>query len=150
MAVLRRKFKANAIRSILLEASLADFTDGGGTTGTYDATTKVPVGSTIFGVKIVGGDFSGDTTAGVDVGNTAGTSWLRVSQVGYAAAFPVTTYSLPANEASGEVFAAAAATPRISIIGNASFASIVADANAKAKARIYVEIYYLDLNAKSL
>lgn len=150
MALNRRKFKANPIKTVKLSAVLADFTDSGGTTGTLDFTgMTMPLGCAIQGVKIIGGDFSGDTTASVDVGNNVGVSWLLAVQTGFAASYPVTAYSLPGTEAASLVSTVTQTIPRITITGAAAFASIAADPNAKTRARVYVEVYYVDLNARS-
>jgi len=146
MATQRRKFKADVVRSIQIAMALANFTDGGGTVGTFDASNiQLPAGSQVLGVKIVGGNFSGDTTASVSVG-TSGTATLfsGAAKTGFEAAFPVTAYGAPAAEADAAI---AAATPiRCSVTGAADFTSIV---TANAGGKLYVEVYYLDLNSKS-
>lgn len=147
MATQRRKFKANPIRTIQIAVALADFTDGGGAAGTFDASNvQLPAGCQVLGVKSVGGNFSGDTTASVSVG-TSGTAALfnGAAKTGYAAAFPVTSYGAPAAEADAQI--AAATTIRLTVTGGADFTSIV---TANPPAKLYVEVYYLDLNAKSI
>ena len=143
----RRKFKANPVRSIVISAALAEFTDGGGTVGTFDASNvQLPAGCQVLGVKILGGNFSGDTTASISVG-TSGTATLfsGAAKTGFAAAFPVTAYGAPAAEADASI--AAATTIRISVTGASDFTLIV---TAAAGGKAYVEVYYLDLNAKSI
>lgn len=145
MATQRKKLVANPIKRLDFSCGIADMVDSGAT-GTFTSTgQKLPAGAKVQGVKIVGGDFSGDTTASVLVGKTGATDdFSGAAKTGYEAAGPVTAYGQPATLAEELLTAETAVV--ITVTGAADFTSIVTANNPKA--RLYVSVYYIDLNSK--
>src|SRR6267143_402553 len=99
MALERRKFKADPIRSIKVSLTPADFTDGGAAAGTYDfANKKLPAGAIALGVKIgAAAAWGGDTTAVVIVGTSGDDDAFCETAVSILAAAAVAGYGAPAD-----------------------------------------------------
>lgn len=145
MATQRKKLVANPIKRLDFSCGIADMVDSG-TTGTFTSTgQKLPAGCIVEGVKIVGGDFSGDTTASVLVGKTGATDdFSGAAKTGFAAAGPVTAYGTPATIAEKILTTETAVV--ITVTGASDFTLIVSTNNPAA--RLYISVYYLDLSSK--
>lgn len=145
MATQRRKFKADPIRSVKIAVNPADFTDGGAASGTYDAANQqIPAGSIVLGCKInapVG--WTGDTTAVAIAGTSGDDDAFSETAVSVLAAAAV-GYGHPATYNTDD-FLTAATTIRITVTGASDFTIFV----TAGLARLEVEVYYIDLNAKS-
>jgi len=144
MAQQRKKLKSNPIKTLRLEAAASEFTDGGAAAGTYDSRSqKIPAGAIVLGTKISAAKaFIGDTTAVAIVGSTtddeafcetAGDVFTTAG--GYGA--PATT--------GADTLITAAAVVRITITSGSDFTLLLTTGG-----QIQIEVYYLDLNAKSI
>jgi|SRR6267378_1989154 len=145
MATQRRKFKAEAIRSIKIAIHPADMTDGGGTSGTYLANNvKLPAGCVVLGTKLNAPvAWSGDVSAVAIVGTAADDDMFYETPESVFAAVS-NKYGTPATYPT-DLFQAAEVAIQITVTTGTDF-TILFNADT---ARLEVEVYYIDLNAKS-
>lgn len=107
--------------------TVAEFTDGGSTTGTLDLGITIPAGA-VFAQSLVTGltGFAGDTSATLQIGD--GTDVDRYS-TGTPSVFATASAGADAGVPSGTKFHSAVKTPKLTVTGNADFTSIVSEGN---------------------
>lgn len=105
--------------------SIADFTDGTGTSGYLDLSTQVPAGSLVLGWKFIATTgFSGDTTAVMTVGiSGATTSFSADTTNSVVEAGTVVSAAVVATAACDS-----ATTVRVTVTGGSDFGKITAGA----------------------
>jgi hypothetical protein len=111
------------LRSARETFELADFTDGGSTTGTVDFADTIPLGAVVLRTLIsnVTG-FIGDTSATIQVGD--GTDVDRYT-TGTPSVF-TTIAHLDAGAVSGTAYHAAEKTPKITVTSGSDFSAVTA------------------------
>jgi hypothetical protein len=123
----------------VLEETLlaADFTDGGGTSGTKDFTNALPKGALVVGgrVKVVAG-FAGDTSAAMTVGDGTDADRYNASTIDI---FTTAADGIDLGLPSGVRFHDAAKTPKVTVTSGSNFTLVLAGGGS-----ITVAIYYID------
>jgi len=126
----RVKFVTSGDKSRLVTyqqtVALADFTDGGSTTGTVDLGISIPAGA-VFARSLVTAvtGFISDTSATLQIGD--GTDVDRYS-TGTPSVFTTASAGIDAGAPSGTLFHSTAKTPKLTITTNADFTSVTAGA----------------------
>lgn len=122
------------VRKISATVARSAFTDGGGTSGTYDLTTQIPAGATVIrsAVTAITG-FTGNTSATMTIGDGSDVDRYNTSTINV---FATAANGADAGEPSGVKYHTAAATVRLTITGGSDFTAISAGS-------VTVEIYYL-------
>ncbi len=107
--------------------AVADFTDGGSTTGTLAMGITIPAGA-VYAQSLVTGivGFAGDTTATFQIGD--GTDVDRYS-TGTPSCFATASAGADAGVPSGTKFHSVVKTPTVTITGGSDFTAIVTDGN---------------------
>jgi len=143
MAQQRRKLKADAIKSVVVNIKYTDFTDGGAAAGTYDASDKkLPAGSRVLGCRLtLQAPFTGDTTAVAIAGTSTDDDAFYETAENVFAALTAAKYGAPATYNTDD-FLTAETTIRITVTSGADFTAVNGG-------QLTVEVFYLDLNAKS-
>ena len=122
------------------QIAVADFTDGGSTSGTLALSCSIPAGAVYVQsllTTLVG--FAGDTTATIIIGDGSDTD--RYS-TGTPSVFTTAAAGADLGVPSGTKFHSAAKTPTVTITGTADFTSIVT--NAAGAALITLSWYEAD------
>lgn len=98
------------------------FTDGGGTSGTFDLSCTIPAGA-VFAQTIIDQitGFTGDTSATITVGD--GTDVDRYN-TGTPSVFTTAAEGVDAGVPSGTKFHSAAKTPKLTVTSNADFTNV--------------------------
>lgn len=119
------------------------FTDGAGASGYIDLSKQIPAGSYVLFSKVtVTEGFAGDTTAVMDVGNSADTDDYSFTDHNVFAA--AANLMEPANGDSGDtaqspICVTTATTVRVTVTGGSDFGAITAG-------KAYVEVVYISTN----
>jgi len=129
------------IKSISKVCTATDFTDGSGATGYIDfATGALPADTIVLGWKaLTHAAWDDDTTATIQVGVNGTVDLYSATTTGSVAA---TGTVGSVCKTTGIVFNEAAATPRVTITGNADFTAFVTAATPSTT----VTIYYVELH----
>lgn len=124
------------VEAITENLVLADFTDGGATTGTATLATQIPAGALVLGWKAtVATGFTGDTTAVIQVGVTGDAD--RFSSVVTNSVLAAGTVGANAQGAAN-AYCAAATSVLVTVTGAADFTSVAAG-------NLDLTIYYLQI-----
>ena len=132
---------AGVVKSITQVCSVADFTDGTGTSGYLDFDDALPVGALVLGwkaVTVAAGAWDDDTTAVLMVGKSGDTNFFSGVESGSVAAAG-TIYSVCDDFET--VFITAATTPRVTVTGGSDFTAFVTAGTCEST----VTIYYIEL-----
>jgi hypothetical protein len=115
--------------------TIAEFTDGGATTGTFTMTGQIPVGAFVTRVVVsnVTG-FAGDTTAVLMVGD--GTDDDRYNASGDMDVF-TTVAALDGGIPQGEAVHIAAKTPVLTITSSTNFTLLITDGHGAMTVKIF-------------
>lgn len=143
MSTQRKKLKANPIKVIQVAFRYSEMTDNGDATGTFIASDKkLPAGARVLGTKSTSSvGFTGDTTASLLIGKSGATDdFGGAAATGFAAA--QTKYGQPATIAESGPLATDTSI-EVTVTGASDFTLITAG-------NMYIEVYYLDLNSKSI
>lgn len=131
------------IRKVGQWVKLADFTDGAGTSGYVDLSKQIPAGSLVLCSKVtVTEAFVGDTTAVMDIGNSADTddySFTDHNVFVVASNLIESANADSSDTAAGPIPVATATTVRVTVTGGSDFGAITAG-------KAYVEVVYLSTN----
>lgn len=112
------------------------FTDGGGTSGTYQMTGTIPVGAVLLGSKvIVNTGFSGDTTAALIIGDGSDTDRYNTSTINI---FTTAANGVESGVPSGNKLITTANQPTLTVTSSADFT------NVASAGSITVSIFYLE------
>ena len=117
--------------------TVAQFTDGGATAGTYQMAGSLPAGAIVLRTKVgpvVG--FAGDTTAALKVGDGSTTDRYNTST---ASVFATAAVGVDCGIVSGLALQLTAIRPTITITSTADFTSVVTN----AAGIVTVSIYYV-------
>lgn len=111
--------------------AVAQFTDGGSTSGTLALDCSIPAGA-VFVQSMIKGvvGFAGDTTATIIIGD--GTDTDRYN-TGTPSVFATASDGVDLGVPSGTKFHSTAKTPTVTITGTADFTSIVTNAQGQAE-----------------
>lgn len=126
-----------SILGVLSESiSVADFTDGGSTSGYKDLVAKLPKGAVPLAWKFVGtGAFSGDTSATMEVGIEGDTDRFSADTAGSVfAAATVGSLALAADALKG---ISAAVTVRVTVTTSSDFTTCKTAGKGAGTIRIY-------------
>jgi len=109
------------------DVTVADFTDGGSTTGTLDLGISIPAGA-VYAQSLITGlvGFAGDTSATLQIGD--GTDVDRYS-TGTPSVFTTASAGIDAGVPSGTKFHSTAKTPKLTITSNSDFGLVVTEGN---------------------
>lgn len=116
--------RVGVMNKIEVTAAFGDFTDGGGTSGTYTLTETVPIGATVYISalqSLVG--FAGDTSATIQIGD--GTDVDRYS-TGTPDVFTTVAGGVAVGVVSGTAYHAVAKAPVITITAGSDWGSVTA------------------------
>jgi len=126
---------SRGISIIQQDVAVADFTDGGSTSGYVDLTNLLPVGALVLGWSaVVTGAFAGDTTAIMKLG-TSGSTGLY-STVTTGSCFAAGTIGSASTNAAGTLNLTAVAV-RVTVTGGADFTSIVSNGLGAASIKLF-------------
>lgn len=104
----------------------SQFTDGGGTSGTFDLSTSIPAGAVFLQSMVTAlTGFAGDTSATLQIGD--GTTAARYS-TGTPSVFATAAAGADMGVPSGTKFHSAAKTPRLTVTSGADFTAVSAGA----------------------
>jgi hypothetical protein len=120
--------------------TVAQFTDGGSTSGTYQMAGSLPAGAVLLRSKVgpmVG--FAGDTTAVLIIGDGSDVDRYNTGTVNV---FTTAAVGVDAGIPSGLGLLTAANQPTITITGGADFTAIVTDGHGV----VTVAIYYISMS----
>lgn len=127
----------NSIASIgvLTETvSRSQFTDGGGTSGTYQMQGAIPAGAIVLGSKVlVTAGFAGDTSATLQIGD--GSAAARYS-TGTPSVFAAAATGIQTGVPSGDKLVTTANRPTLTVTSAADFTNVSAGTMS-------VSIYYI-------
>lgn len=130
--------RALTVVGVLTETvTVAQFTDGGSTSGTYQLAGSLPAGAIVLYSKIgpVTG-FAGDTTAVLIIGDGSDTDRYMT---GSPSVFTTAAVGVECGVPSGTKLLTSANRPTLTITGTADFTSIVTNAAGV----VTVSIYYI-------
>jgi hypothetical protein len=131
--------RSAAVIGVLTETvTVAQFTDGGSTSGTYQMAGSIPAGAVALLSKvgpIVG--FAGDTTAVLIIGDGSDTDRYNTSTVNV---FATAAVGVDAGIRSGLALHTAAVRPTLTITSSADFTSVVSNAAGV----LTVQIFYIE------
>jgi len=146
MVEMERSNTGMGIRKVAQWVKPADFTDGGGASGTLVLRKKIPAGSFVIGSKVtVKKAWSGDTSCVMDIGDgsdadifsytthnlfTAATNLVEAADAGNA------------GTESGLVPISSETTVTLTVTSDSDFGAI------STAARAYVEVFYLSTNVE--
>ena len=118
--------------------TVAQFTDGGGTSGTYQMAGSIPAGAVALLTKVgpVTG-FAGDTTAALIIGDGSDTDRYNTSTVNV---FATQAVGVDAGLRSGLALHTAAVRPTLTITSTADFTSVVSNGSGV----LTVQIFYIE------
>lgn len=123
---------------IFQSVGVADFTDGGGTSGTLDLTDKLPAGAIVLGWTFdCSGAFAGDTTAVLTVGVSG--NGAKFSADSNQSVF--TTGKKGSASTAATSFQASEIAPRLTITSSTDFTLVVTNAGGAGKIRIKYMVF---------
>lgn len=128
---------ASIIDSFTETVTVAQFTDGGATVGTYVMSQAIPAGALVLAARIgpvVG--FAGDTTATLTIGDGSDVDRYNT---GTPTVFTTAAVGVDAGVPSGLKLLTASNRPTLTITGTADFTSIVTNAAGV----VTITIYYI-------
>jgi hypothetical protein len=112
----------------------AQFTDGGGTSGTYQMTGYVPKGAILLGSKVlVDIGFTGDTSAALIIGDGSDTDRYNTSTIDL---FTTAAGGVQSGVPSGNKLLTAANRPTLTVTSTADFTNVAAGS-------VTVKLYYI-------
>lgn len=131
--------RSTAVIGVLTETvTVSQFTDGGGTSGTYQMAGSIPAGAVALLTKVgpVTG-FAGDTTAVLIIGDGSDTDRYNTSTINV---FATQAVGVDAGIRSGLALHTAAVRPTLTITSSADFTSVVTNAAGV----LTVQIFYIE------
>ena len=118
------EYDIGSIGFISEAVNLGDFTDGGGTSGTYQMADSVPAGAIILGTKVtVEAGFAGDTTAVLTIGDG---SDVDRYMTGTPSVFATAASGIQTGVPSGNKLITAANQPTLTVTSGSDFGSVSA------------------------
>jgi hypothetical protein len=130
---------ASVIESLTETVTVAQFTDGGATAGTYIMAGSIPAGATVLGTKVVvPAGFAGDTTATLQIGDGSTVARFNTSTVNV---FATAAAGIDSGVPSGLRLQTALARVTLTITSSADFTSVVTNASGI----LTVSVFYVQL-----
>lgn len=126
---------ARGIRSLTETWLRADFTDGGGTSGTRAMTGSIPVGAVLLGSKVlVNLGFTGDSSAALIIGDGSDTDRYNTSTIDV---FTTAASGVQSGIPSGNKLITTANAPTLTITSGSDFTNVSAGS-------ITVSLFYIE------
>lgn len=125
------------IQALTETLAVADFTDGGGASGTITMTGSIPAGAYILGCKVlVPGGFAGDTSAALTIGDGSDADRYNTS----ADVFSTAATGVEAGPPTGALLQVAAVQPVLTVTSATDFGLVVTEDVGS----VTVSIFYID------
>lgn len=128
--------RSQAFVGVLTETALVtDFTDGGGTSGTFQLVGSLPVGAVLLGSKvIVNAGFAGDTSAALIIGDGSDTDRYNTSTIDV---FSTAASGVQSGVPSGNKLITTANRPTLTITTAADFTACKTNAAGSVTVSLY-------------